>query len=106
VDSTAVQEVEAMDQGEVCADLHRQGGMVVDEVDDHRMDPQCKASRQWVEERRPQDTTTATFTTKGHRPVNSRRTEEHHRPAKGHHYRSDKLLKWTIAQARLQQTTD
>ena len=96
-----------MGRGEVCEGLHHQDGMVVDEVDDLRMDLQCKASRQWAEERLPQDTTTTTFTVKDHRSVNSRRMAEHHPLVKGHHSRLDRLLKWTIVQARLlQQTMD
>lgn len=101
----AAREEEATDQEEVCADLRRRDGTVVDEADDLRMDLQCKASRQWVEERLLRDTTTATSTTKGHRPVNSHHMAEDHRLVRGHRCRLDKPSKWTTAQARLQQTS-
>ena len=98
------QEEEATVQEEACEDLHHQDGTVADEVDDLRMDLQCKASRQWVEERLLRDTTTATSTIKGHRPVNSHPMAEDHRLVRGHRCQLDKPSKWTTAQARPQQT--
>jgi hypothetical protein len=101
-----LQEEEATDQGVACEDLHHQDGMVADEVDDLRMDLQCKVSSQWVAERLRQDTTTTTSTTKGRRPVSSHRMAELHRLVRGHRCQSAKPSRWTTAQVHLRQTTD